>query len=241
MPDPDIAKLATDPNARVMIFIDGQNLYHACDRLFGHPLCHPHLLAQHLSGTRTTNRVGCRFYTGMPNRNIPGEKAKVTHLDRRLSAMRAMGVTVITRTLRYHWDWGHREKLPIPEAGAAPQTVTLSPWQRPQEKGIDLRIGLDIVEFALMGAFDVAVVVSLDRDLYEIPEALANLKKFIKRPLRLEAAVPVPDGSTQPKTIARFHYTHQITSAVFALVRDDTNYTVPEDEWKPPTLPESLP
>lgn len=241
LPDPDVVKLATDADARVMVFIDGQNLYMACRRLFGHPLCHPHLLAQHLAGFRTKNRVACRFYTGRPNPNIPGEGTKASHLDRRLNSMRKAGVTVVTRPLRYHWDWGHREKLSMPEAGATPQQVTLSPWQRPQEKGIDLRIGLDVVEFALMGAFDVGVVVSLDRDLYEIPEALANLKQFIKRPLRLEAAVPVPDGSTQPKTIARFHYTHQITSAVFALVRDDTNYTAPEDEWKPPTLPESLP
>ncbi len=96
-------------------------------------------------------------------------------MDRRLNVMRGMGVTVVTRPLRYHWDWGHREKLPRPEPGAAPQTVTLRPWERPQEKGIDLILALDVVELILTDQCDVAIVVSLDRDLYEVPQALRNL------------------------------------------------------------------
>jgi hypothetical protein len=39
----------------------------------------------------------------------------------------------------------------------------------PSEKGIDLALALEVVEFALNGVFDVAIVVSLDRDLEEIP------------------------------------------------------------------------
>lgn len=46
MPDPAVAALANDPNAKVLVFVDGQNLYKTCQQLFGHPLCHPHLLAQ---------------------------------------------------------------------------------------------------------------------------------------------------------------------------------------------------
>jgi hypothetical protein len=53
MPDPAVAALAADPAARVMVFIDGQNLYKSCHELFRHPLCHPHLLAEHLAGPRT--------------------------------------------------------------------------------------------------------------------------------------------------------------------------------------------
>lgn len=45
--------------------------------------------------------------------------------------------------------------------------MTLTPWQRPQEKGIDLAIALDLIEFALTDCCDVVVVVSLDRDLAE--------------------------------------------------------------------------
>lgn len=179
MPDPRIEALAGDPNVRVMVFVDGQNLYKTCRQLYGHPLCHPHSLALELAGPRVKNRVSCRFYTGRPNPNMRGEADKTRNLDRRLQIMRTAGVTVVTRPLRYHWDWGHRTRLPRPEPGAAPQTVTMVPWQRPQEKGIDLCIALDVVEFALTDKFDVGIIVSLDRDLHEIPAAVGSLARLL--------------------------------------------------------------
>jgi uncharacterized LabA/DUF88 family protein len=238
--DPRIDELATDRNARVMVFVDGQNLYKACKKIFDHPLVHPHLLAQHLAGARSQNRIACRFYTGRPDQNVPGERIKVRNLDRRLDGMRRMGVTVVTRKLRYHWDWGHQQDLPPSHSGATPQTVMLRPWQRPQEKGIDLAIALDLIEFILTDSCDVAIVVSLDRDLAEIPRALRNLRQLMPHPVRLEAAVPVPAGLRYPKTLEGFHHTHQITPEVFERVRDNTNYTVPEDTWIPPAIAERL-
>ena len=154
--------------------------------------------------------------------------------------MNRVGVTVVKRPLRYHWDWGHQEQLPEPGPGVPSQVVTLNPWQRPQEKGIDLAIALDLIEFALVDSLDVAIIVSLDRDLAEIPQALRNLRPVLNRPVRLEAAVPVPPGRTDLKTLTGFAYTHQITDEVFGLVRDDTNYTGPADQWTPPVLPRSL-
>jgi uncharacterized LabA/DUF88 family protein len=233
--------LDSDPKARVMVFIDGQNLYKRCVELFGHPYCHPHLLAQYLAGPRTQNPVRCRFYTGRPDQNMESEKIKVRNLDRRLNGMRKGGVTVVTRRLRYHWDWGPETKLPRPGPNVGPQLAMLRPWRRPQEKGIDLVLALDVLEFLLTDLCDVAIVVSLDRDLFEIPQAIANLQKFINRPVRLEAAVPVPEHQKQPKVLPRFAFTHQITGQVFELVRDNTHYGVPEDQWKPPVIPLTLP
>lgn len=240
MPDPAVQALATDPNARVMVFVDGQNLYKQCKALFRHPLCHPHLLAEYLAGPRTQKRVACRFYTGRPNPNFSGEQIKARNLDRRLDAMRTVGVTPLTRPLRYHWSWGHQEALPQPGPGVAPQSVTMKPWRRPQEKGIDLLIGLDVIEFGLTDLFDVAIIVSLDRDLHEIPQALRNLKKFLNRPVRIEAAVPVAPTRRAPKTLLGFNYTHQITQQVFDLVRDNTDYTVDAALWTPPSHPKTL-
>lgn len=239
MPDP-VAGLASNPNAKIMVFIDGQNLYKTCKAIFGHPLVYPHLLAEHLAGPRNARRPSTRFYTGRPSQNIAGEGYKVRNLDRRLHAMRASGITVITRRLRYNWEWGHQEQLPRPEASASPQTVQLRPWQRPQEKGIDAAIALEAVEFALLDAFDVAIIISLDRDLAEIPRTIRNLRRFLNWPIRLEAAVPVPDNRTTPKRLANFDYTHQITRAVFDRVKDTTNYTVDEALWAPPAWPQQL-
>jgi hypothetical protein len=95
-----------------------------------------------------------------------------------------------------------------------------------------------VVEFALTDKLDVAIIVSLDRDLHEIPSAVTSLARHIGRPVRLEAAVPVPDGLRYPKTLPRFHWTHQITSAVFHGIRDDADYTVDDDQWAAPDPPE---
>lgn len=223
-----------------MVLVDGQNLYKRCRELFGHPLCHPHLLAEHLAGSRTGNRVACRFYTGRPDPNVPGEEAKTRNLDRRLGAMRGVGVTVITRKLRYHWTWGNRDRLPAAREGASPVTVELHPWRRPQEKGVDLALGLDAVEFALSGLYDVGIIVSLDRDLSEIPNAIRNLSPHLNRPIRLEAAVPVSPNRRAPKVLDGFDYTHQITQALFERIRDNTDYTVPSEEWEKPVIPRTL-
>jgi hypothetical protein len=238
--------LADDPKARVMVFIDGQNLYKHCLELYGHPHCHPHLLAEHLAGPRTHNRVAIRFYTGRPDPHRPAEKYKARNLDRRLDLISQCGATLIKRPLRYHWDWGmgqqQQQQFPKPGPDAEPQTVELKPWERPHEKGIDVVLALDVVEFILTDMCDVAIVVSLDRDLREIPAALRNLRTLINRPYRLEAAVPVSfdEGDQQPKTLEGFNHTHQITPSLFERLRDDTDYTASDHKWSPPTFPPHL-
>jgi len=86
----------------------------------------------------------------------------------------------------------------------------------------------------------VAIIVSLDRDLHEIPLALRNLRRLIARPVRLEAAVPVQAGLKYPKKLEDFNFTHQITPDVFDRVVDTIDYTVDEDLWVPPALPRTL-
>lgn len=71
--------------------------------------------------------------------------------------------------------------------------------------------------------------------------AAANLSRLIARPVRLEAAVPVPDGQKQPKILPRFSFTHQITRHVFERIRDDTDYTVKDSAWAAPQVPRTLP
>jgi hypothetical protein len=164
---------------------------------------HPHLLAQYLAGTRTRHPVVCRYYTGRPNPHIRGEAEKTRNLDRRLYAMRQVGVTVVHRPLRYHWEWGQRQTLPRPAPGLPGRTVTLYPWQRPQEKGIDLVMALDLIESVLLGRCDVPIVVSLDRDLHEIPLALRKLQPLVGRPVRLEAAVPRAARASVPEDLER--------------------------------------
>ena len=238
-----VRELAADPSAKVMVFIDGQNLFKRCQDFFNHALCHPYLLAELLAGPRTPQNVSTRFYTGEPDRNIDEiENEKQRRLRRRLSAIRRCGVTTITRDLRYHWTWGPaRDQLKL-LGKPGPTTGTMEVWmdayQRPREKGIDLAIGLEVIEFALSGLFDVAIIVSYDADLHEIPRALKNMRHHLPKPVRVEAAVPIPPRRKKPLTLPAFDYTHQITSKVFEVVKDDTNYGA--DDWTRPVLPCSL-
>jgi hypothetical protein len=237
-----VARLATDPAARVLVLVDGQNLYQSCRRIFRHPHCHPRLLADYLAGPRRRHRPMVRFYTGRANPNISERDSILArNLDRRLAGMRKTGVTVITRTLDYHWEWSyHHEGLPRPRADAPEREVVVRPWQRPQEKGIDVVMGLDAVEFVLTDVCDVAILVSADRDLFEVPRALANVAHHIDRPFRIEAAVPCEGESANAKRYSAFDGVHWITRDVFQLVRDDTFYAADPEDWKPPSPPGSL-
>ena len=237
-------ELATDARARVMVFVDGQNMFKRCQDLFGHALMHPYLLAEVLSGSRTQSRVpSTRFYTGEPDRSIDNvEVKKKRQLDRRTAGMQKVGVTVIKRKLRYHWTWGpvrderttERMRNPGPNSGEV--EVWMEAFRRAREKGVDLAMGLDVMEFALMGAFDVGIIVSLDRDLWEVPSSIKRVRNLLPGPVRIEAAVPVT--GEKAKTLPGFAYTHQITRQVFDQVRDGTNYDA--EPWTPVTPPRTL-
>src|SRR5579871_5350987 len=159
----------TEAEARVLVCIDGQNVYKACKNMHGHGRIHPLLLADRVRDGRTL--VGVRYYSGVHDPTInPEVRAKT---DRRHSLMRRTGVSVVERQLRYRWEWGFDPALlpdPRTSQGTA-QTVTVQPYQQPREKGIDLAIGLDVVDLALADFMDVAVIVSSDNDLCEAARA----------------------------------------------------------------------
>jgi len=60
-------------------------------------------------------------------------------------------------------------------------------WQRPQEKGIDVALGVDLVDLAHRGEYDVAIVFSLDADLLPALERVQDMGLRVGRP-RVEVA-----------------------------------------------------
>lgn len=225
-------ELATDPDARVMVFVDGQYLWKECRRLFGHGQCHPDVLAKELAGPRKL--VGTRFYTGLHDpRKFPDQHAA---MQRRLYAMQRRGVDFQTRTLQYVWDWGPRlpERRRLPKAGpnVPPRNLEIAPYERPVEKGIDMFLALDAVDLALLEKFDVAIVVSLDRDIAEVPPMLRQMVRRLRRQeIRVEAAVLEHPGRRRPRAgptvLPGYDYTHQITEEMYRRAIDTTDYRVP--------------
>lgn len=222
------------PDARVMVFADGQNVFKACRSNYEHGYVHPLLLAHRVRKGRSL--CGVRYYSGLHDPRInPSMHAAAS---RRHSLMRRVGVEVVERRLRYRWEWGvNREDArrlpqdPKGHAGNGSRKVRVEPYQRPREKGIDLTLGLDVVDLALEGKFDVAVILSSDTDLVEVARMVHRMTKAKGERLSVEAAVF--NESKKPIRMRHYDYTHQLKRSDFEEARDSFNYTreIPQ-VWK---------
>ncbi len=171
---------------RVHAFIDGQNFYHSVRRAFGYtfPNYDPLRLAQAvtaLTPDRQLTRI--HFYTGTPK----SEQNRRWHRFWRakIRAMKASGVRVVTRTLLYS------PGLVLMEDGST-QTVPI-----PREKGIDLRLALDLLRLARHGEFEVALIFSQDSDLAEVVQEIDALRKEMDRWLVVDCAYPHDPASAE--------------------------------------------
>ncbi len=59
-----------------------------------------------------------------------------------------------------------------------------------REKGIDVRIALDIVRTARLNLFDVALVFSQDQDLSEVADEIREIAKSQDRWIKMTSAFP---------------------------------------------------
>lgn len=226
-----------------MVFVDGQNVFKACRSNYGHGYVHPLLLAHRVLKGRSL--CGVRYYSGLHDPRINPDMHAAA--SRRHSLMRRVGVKVIERRLRYRWEWGvNREDArqlpdePKEHAEKGSRQVRVEPYQHAREKGIDLALGLDVIDFALAGKCDVAIILSSDTDLVEVARMAHRMTKAKGRKMSIEAAV-FNDG---PKKIRMGHYdfTHQLVRTDFEETRDSFNYTQEISEvWKKAFIASCLP
>lgn len=163
---------------RATAFIDGQNLFHAAKEAFGYayPTFDVAALARAVCALRGWNLAGVRFYTGVPDaRDNPFWNHFWTA---KLAQMGREGVRTYARPLRYR---NQTVRLP----GGATHTMLVA-----QEKGIDVRLALDVVRMAHARAFDVAIVFSQDQDLSEVADELKIIVGEQKRWIRMASAFP---------------------------------------------------
>lgn len=210
----------TSGRQRVIVFIDGQNLYKSV--WYRHRTrIHPILLGRELAGDR--DLVECRYYSGM---HAPRENPAIHALaSRRHRLMRDTGVTVVERQLRYHWDWVISDRLPRADQADEGSTreVTAERRRVAREKGIDLALGLDAATAAAQGSCDAIVIVSRDHDLVEVASELTERAASEGRPRRVavEVAIVGHRGSDHPG----YDRTHAIGAAMVDRCRDDFDYS----------------
>ena len=192
-------------------FFDGQNLYHHAKAAFGYhyPNFNPSLLAQAVCGAEGWNLTQVRFYTGIPDQAY--DPRWHDYWTVRLTAMRRAGIIVTTRTLRYSTD-----SIELPDGTIREVTV-------PREKGIDLRIGLDVVRMARNNELDVALVFSQDQDLAELATEIRDISASTNRWLKIASAFPDSATASSARGINKTDW-KRIDRALYDACLDTRDY-----------------
>ncbi|MBI5170541.1 MAG: NYN domain-containing protein [Candidatus Eisenbacteria bacterium] len=182
----------TEPsNKRVAVFFDGQNLFHAVRNAFGTPYPNFNVVAlSKLVAARSGWELGgIHTYTGLPSAAESPRWRGFWVL--KLSEMRRHGVRTVSRDLVYRTEttFGPGGKRMRVRVG--------------QEKGIDVRIALDVVRLAREDAYDVAVLFSQDQDLREVASEIRAIARMQGRWIKIASAFPVGSGTRFSRGIDR--------------------------------------
>ncbi len=173
------APLIEPPLKRAVVFVDGQNLFYAAREAFGYQYPNYDILklAQRVCQSQNWNLTQTRFYTGVPDPS--DDPMKNGFWTAKLAAMGRQRIIVFSRALRYR-----NKTVQLPAGG----THT---FLHGEEKGIDVRIALDIMGLAVRNKYDVAVVFSQDQDLSEVADEIPIIARQQARWIRIACAYPM--------------------------------------------------
>jgi uncharacterized LabA/DUF88 family protein len=172
-----------------VVFVDGQNLFHAARLAFGYrfPNYDPTALAHAVCTGRPWTVLHVRFYTGVPN---PADNTFWYHFwTAKCAAMGRQGVVVCTRRLKYH-----NRSVTLPDGTL--HTVLVG-----EEKGIDIRIALDVIRLAHRQVYDVGILFSQDQDLAEVAREVQVIAREQRRWIKLASAFPVGPGNLNQRGV----------------------------------------
>lgn len=164
---------------RAYASIDGQNLFYAVKKAFGYayPNYDPLALSQWLCHSRGWFLGRTHFYTGVPDAR--DNQSWNRFWAAKLASMGKRGIVTFSRPLRYR-----HQTLRLKDG-----TTTTAPVGR--EKGIDVRIALDVVRMARQREYDVALIFSQDQDLSEVADEVRRISMEQNRWIKVACAFPV--------------------------------------------------
>jgi len=164
---------------RAIAFFDGQNLFHAAKEAFGYsfPNFDPQKLAAQICASKGWQLQETRFYTGIPDRM---DNPAWNHFwTAKLAVMGTRGIKSFTRKLRYR-----NQAIILPDGTTCSAMVGT-------EKGIDVRIALDILRAALENECDVALIFSQDQDLSEATDEVKKVSCKQSRWIKAVCVFPI--------------------------------------------------
>jgi uncharacterized LabA/DUF88 family protein len=163
---------------RTVVFVDGQNLFHAVREAFGYtyPNYDIRALAEHVCADQGWQLSQARFYTGIPDAH--DDPRWHDFWSAKLAVMGRQETRVFSRSLRYRNRTVH-----LPDG-------TTHVFLAGEEKGIDVRIALDVIRLAHRAEYDVALVMSQDQDLSEVAEEIRTIAREQNRWIKIACAFP---------------------------------------------------
>lgn len=174
---------------RTVAFVDGQNFFYAARHAFGYvfPNYDVYAIALALANRQGWQLQQTRFYTGVPD---AADDPFWNHFwAAKLAQMGRQGVHVFSRPLRYR-----NQTVRLPDG-------TTHSFLVGQEKGVDVRVALDVVSLAYQNAYDVALVFSQDQDLSEVADEIREVASQQNRWLKMVSAFPFSPASTNRRGI----------------------------------------
>ena len=174
---------------RAVVFVDGQNLFYAAREAFGYQYPNYNILklSQEVCQSQDWNLVQTRFYTGIPD--PADDPSKSGFWTAKLAAMGRQGIVVYSRALRYR-----NKTVKLPDG----RTHT---YVHGEEKGIDVRIALDVIRMGMRNEYDVAVVFSQDQDLSEVAGEIRVIAHQQGRWIRIACVYPMSPTRTNRRGI----------------------------------------
>jgi uncharacterized LabA/DUF88 family protein len=150
-------------NKRTVAFFDGQNLYHTAREAFNvpYPNFDPIALTKLLCENQKWNLSAVRFYTGIPD----------------------IGVNAY-----WHNFWSKKTAL-LKRKGVYVYTRIVNPTTM-KEKGIDVKITIDMIVMAQENEYDVALLFSQDQDFFEVARELRKIAQKQGRWIKIACAFP---------------------------------------------------
>ena len=172
--------MATKPKMpRARVFVDGQNLFYALKEAFGYsyPNYDIDKLARMLCERQGWQFAGAHFYTGIPA--YIDDPFWNQFWQNKLATMGRQGVRVFSRRLHYR-----NQTVTLPDG-------TKQVFPVGQEKGIDVRLALDVVRAVYRRQCDVVLIFSQDQDLSEVAEEVRLIAREEKRWVKMASAFPI--------------------------------------------------
>jgi len=163
---------------RCIAFVDGQNLFYSAKEAFGraYPDYDVKALAARICQRQNWILAEIRFYTGVPDAS---DNPFWNHFwTAKLAQMGRSGIVIYSRPLRYR-----NVVIRLPDGRAGTRLVG-------QEKGVDVRIALDVVRAAYEDRCDVILLMSQDQDLTEAVDEVKAIARRRGRWIRVACAYP---------------------------------------------------